>query len=211
MKARTFNPTLADLAPGWRPIVPPKSLASAVLCSESQSCEKYPDAFLSSIAIINFLPMKRSTKIQLTLLASAAAALTGCDHTREAEVQRCLDEHNIVVDERNCETQSASSSPQQGPSGDQNRYRWMYGGNGGYTTGSVVSDAHDAPTDGLDTVRGSALAARGYTAGGARVGIGEDGGFSSPPSSRGGFGSTGHAMSGGGHEGGEAGGHGAGE
>jgi hypothetical protein len=75
--------------------------------------------------------------------------------------------------------------------------------------GSVVYDAHDAPTDGLGTVRGSQLAANGYTEGGARVGITEGGGFTSPPSSRGGFGSSGHAFGGeGGH--GE-GGHGAGE
>jgi hypothetical protein len=152
--------------------------------------------------------MKKTKSIRLTLLtAAAAAALSGCNSIPEAQVQRCVDGRNVMVDESNCQNQPYSSGSggiyggYYGP-----RYRWVYGGNGGYAPGSVVYGASDQPLGGLSTVRASELQSRGYTAGGGRVGITESGGFTSP-SSRGGFGSMGHAFAGGGGEGG----HGAGE
>ena len=155
--------------------------------------------------------MKKSKKVTLTLCtAAAAAAIAGCNRTREAQVQRCIDDQNITVEDRNCEAQPGSgvngvpASTSLGP-----RFRWVYGGNGGYIPGSVVYNAQDTPTDGLGAVRASQLAASGYNQGGARVGVTTEGGFTSPPSSRGGFGSSGHAFSGEGAHG--EGGHGAGE
>jgi hypothetical protein len=149
--------------------------------------------------------MKKTSSIKLTLLtAAAAAALSGCNRTREAQVQRCVDSQNVMVDESNCQNQPYSTGSggyyggYYGP-----RYRWVYGGNGGYAPGSVVYGASDVPQEGLGSVRASELQSRGYTAGGARVGVTESGGFTSPSSSRGGFGSMGHAFAGGGHGGGE--------
>jgi len=145
--------------------------------------------------------MKKSSKVTLTILtAAAAAAIAGCDSATQAQVQRCVDEHNVMVDERNC---YAPTGGGYGGSGyySPSRYRWVYGGNGGYTPGSVVYGASNFPESGLGTVRASELASHGYHEGGGHVGISSTGGFTAP-SSRGGFGSTGHSMSGG---------HGAGE
>jgi hypothetical protein len=144
-------------------------------------------------------PMKKSKRVNLTLCtAVAAAAMSGCNRIREAQVQRCINDANVMVEDRNCET-----SPYSGVAGGSGsygpRHRWVYGGNGGYAPGSVVYDAHDTPTDGMGTVRGSELAARGYAEGGGRLGIAESGGFTTPPSSRGGFGALGRAFSGSGH------------
>lgn len=159
--------------------------------------------------------MKKSKKVTLTLCtAAAAAAIAACNRTREAEVQRCIDDHNVMALDRNCEKQTpppgSGSSGSGASSGEGPSYRWVYGGNGGYAPGSIVYDAHDAPTDGLGSVRTSTLAASGYSEGGARVGIAEGGGFTAPPSSRGGFGSSRYAFAGEGAHG-EGGGHGAGE
>lgn len=150
--------------------------------------------------------MKKTSSIKLTLLtAAAAAALSGCNRMREAQVQRCVDGQNIMVDESNCQNQQPYSTGSGGYYGGYSgpRYRWVYGGNGGYAPGSIVYGGSDHPEQGLSAVRASELQSRGYSAGGARVGITESGGFTSP-SSRGGFGSMGHAFSGGE-------GHGAGE
>jgi hypothetical protein len=150
--------------------------------------------------------MKKSKKVTLTLCtAAAAAALAGCNRTREAQVQRCIDDQNVTVEDLNCEAQPGSGVTGGSASTSfGRRYRWVYGGNGGYVPGSVVYNVQDTPIDGLGTVRASQLAASGYNEGGARVGVTAEGGFASPPSSRGGFGSSGHAFSG-------EGGHGAGE
>ena len=49
--------------------------------------------------------MKRSTQVTAPLLAAAALSLlTGC---RKPEMQRCVDEHNNVVDDSFCQNQSA--------------------------------------------------------------------------------------------------------
>lgn len=179
--------------------------------------------FVGSCVYNLLSPMKKSQKVTLTLLtAAAAAAISGCNRVAEAEVKRCVDDRNIMADERNCDvhpspagsTASGGGGGATGSSGDSSsntgtsgyygpRYRWVYGGNGGYMPGAIVYGAHAIPTEGLSTVRASELEARGYTAGGARVGIAEGGGFTAPPSSRGGFGASGHAFSGegGGHAG----------
>jgi hypothetical protein len=140
--------------------------------------------------------MKRSAQITLTLLAVAAA--TACSRTREAQVQRCVDDKNAVAEDINCESPQRRGAP-YGAYYFPHRYRWVYGGNGGYIPGSIVSGYAESPTQGVETVRGSALAARGYNAGGGRVGVSSGGGFTAPPSAHGGFGATGegHASGGG--------------
>lgn len=166
---------------------------------------RFPLPKSADAAIIVFPSMKKTSSIRLTLLtAAAAAALSGCNRTREAQVQRCVDSQNVMVDESDCQNQpysTGSGGYYGGAFGP--RYRWVYGGNGGYVPGSVVYGASDLPEEGLNAVRASELQSRGYTAGGGRVGITEGGAFTSP-SSRGGFGSMGHGFAGGE-------GHGAGE
>jgi len=115
---------------------------------------------------------------------------------REAEVQRCIDESAQMADEQNC--RDARTRPQTGPYGVYHpAYRWVYGGNGGYIPGSRVTGYSEVPTANVEHVTASSLVSRGYSVGGARVGITQSGGFAAP-SSRGGFGSTGEGHSGGG-------------
>jgi hypothetical protein len=82
--------------------------------------------------------MKRSTQVTAPLLATAALAiLTGC---RAPEMQRCVDEHNNVVDDSFCKNQP--NQAQQRPDGHGGfipiilPYRYYYGGWGGYGIGT---------------------------------------------------------------------------
>lgn len=87
--------------------------------------------------------MKRSTHVAAPLLASAALAmLAGCRHQ---EMQRCVDEHNTVVDESLCKAQ-----PQRNPAGGfyPIPFRYYYGGYGGYGLGSSVGGGAFAPSAG---------------------------------------------------------------
>jgi hypothetical protein len=132
--------------------------------------------------------MKKTQSITLTILA--ATALAGCGRgVREAEVKRCVDENNVMQDDRDCNQQR--SGPGTRP------YRYVYGGNGGYWPGSIVTNAKDSPTPSLPSVNASELAAKGVTSGGARVGVSSSG-FTTAPSARGGFGATGEGHGGGG-------------
>jgi hypothetical protein len=97
--------------------------------------------------------MKRSTHVAAPLLASAALAmLAGC---RNQEMQRCVDEHNTVVDDSLCKAQ-----PQRNPAGGfyPIPFRYYYGGYGGYGLGGVVGGGAYAPIAGhsysSSTIRG---------------------------------------------------------
>jgi hypothetical protein len=93
--------------------------------------------------------MKRSSHVAAPLLASAALAmLTAC---RKPDMQRCVDEHNVVVDDSLCGN----------PAGQQNNnyyhpggglylspYRWYYGGSGGYVPGAIVTGGGYTPVAG---------------------------------------------------------------
>ena len=119
--------------------------------------------------------MRRSQQVAAPLLASAAlAALTAC---RSPQMQRCVDEHNVVVPDNLCQNQP--SQQMNGgtffhPYGSPGYYRWYYGGIGGYGAGTVVGGGGYTP-----------LAGSSYAT----------------STSRGGFGST-HASGGHGGEGG---------
>ncbi len=98
--------------------------------------------------------MKRSSHVAAPLLASAALAfLTAC---RKPEMQRCVDEHNTVVDDSLCANQpNAQNNNLAHPGGGMGGggigympYRWYYGGMGGYGRGSIVSGGGYAPIGG---------------------------------------------------------------
>jgi hypothetical protein len=100
--------------------------------------------------------MKRSAQVTAPLLAAAALSLlTGC---RRPEMQRCVDEHNNVVDDSFCKNQP---NAQQRPDGHGGflplfiPYRYYYGGWGGYGLGSQVGGGSYSATPGRSyTTRG---------------------------------------------------------
>jgi hypothetical protein len=139
----------------------------------------------------NQIPMRKSQNVTLTILA--AAALAGCgNNVKELEVKRCIDGNGVMQDDGNCNNNSRYGL-------GQGRYRYVYGGNGGYTPGSVVTGARETPSPGIESVDAAVLAARGVTSGGARVGMTSNG-FTTAPSARGGFGAHGSGADGGGGE-----------
>jgi hypothetical protein len=93
--------------------------------------------------------MKRSTQVAAPLLAAAALSLlTGC---RKPDMQRCVDEHNNVVDDSFCKNQP---NQQQRPDGHGGfipffpLYRYYYGGWGGYGLGTHADGGAFTPTPG---------------------------------------------------------------
>src|SRR3979490_589320 len=93
--------------------------------------------------------MKLSPQVTPPLLAAAALSLlTGC---RRPEMQRCVDEHNNVVDVSLCNTKP--NHPQQRPDGHGAfipffPYHYYYGGWGGYAIGSQIGGGSSSPTPG---------------------------------------------------------------
>ena len=137
--------------------------------------------------------MKRSGRVAAPLLAAAAVGLmAGC---RRPEMQRCVDEQNHVVAESFCQANGVApaygSGGVSGGMGYFPRYRYYYGGGGGWNLGSSVYGGDYAPLGG-HSYTSSSSAAHSESVGG-RIGSG---------TSRGGFGGT--------HGGGEGGGHGGG-
>ena len=92
--------------------------------------------------------MRRSTQVTAPLLAAAALSLlTGC---RRPEMQRCVDEHNNVVDDSLCKDQP---NAQQRPDGHGGfipffPYHYYYGGWGGYGIGTPAGGGSYSPTPG---------------------------------------------------------------
>ena len=124
--------------------------------------------------------MRRSAYVTAPLLALAASAmLAGC---RKPDMQRCVDEHNVVVGDTLCQAQGVQGSQQQRSDGHGGfipfiiPYHYYYGGYGGYGLGSSVGGGSFAPSAGRSYANST----------GARFGT-----------ARGGFGST-HGGSGGG-------------
>ena len=99
--------------------------------------------------------MKRSTQVTAPLLAAAALSLlTGCNK----QMQRCVDEHNNVVDDSLCNNQP--NQPQQRPDGNGGflpffPYHYYYGGYGTYGIGSQAGGGSYTPAPGASyTTRG---------------------------------------------------------
>lgn len=90
--------------------------------------------------------MKRSTNVTAPLLASAAISLlTGC---RTHEMKRCVDEHNVVVDNSLCDAQQYQQQQHPTPGG-YFPYHYYYGGYGGYSRGSVATGGSLNPRAGV--------------------------------------------------------------
>jgi hypothetical protein len=90
--------------------------------------------------------MKRSTQVAAPLLASAALAfLAGC---RSHEMKRCVDDHNVVVDDSHCSAQQPNQQQNGGVGFYPVPYRWYYGGWGGYYPGTAVGGGGFAPAAG---------------------------------------------------------------
>ncbi len=124
--------------------------------------------------------MRRSAYVFAPLLASAAVALSSGCH--RADPQRCVDEHNVVVDPKFCENlppgaiSSGTPTNHGGYYGNggifmPHMYRNYYGGVGGYALGSIVNGGSFTPVPG-----------HSYSTGGR--------GMSTSGTSRGGFGSS---------------------
>ena len=118
--------------------------------------------------------MKRSTQVTAPLLAATALSLlTGCHR----EMQRCVDEHNDVVDDSFCQNQPAQ---QQRPDGHGGfipfyPYRFYYGGWGGYGLGTQVGGGSFTPAPGASyTTRGGFGSS--FAEGASHSGGGEGGG-----------------------------------
>ena len=84
--------------------------------------------------------------------------LTGC---KKPEMQRCVDEHNVVVDEKLCQAQQGlQSNPQQNTGGHSTPifipYHYYYGGYGGYGLGSTVGGGSFSPSSGHSYANSSA-------------------------------------------------------
>jgi hypothetical protein len=90
--------------------------------------------------------VKKSTSVAAPLLASVALAfLAGC---RQREMQRCVDEHNTVVDDSLCNATQQAHQPNPAGGFFPYPYRWYYGGWGGYSRGSAVGGGGFAPAAG---------------------------------------------------------------
>ncbi len=113
--------------------------------------------------------MKRSSQVAAPLLAAAALSLlTGC---RRPEMQRCVDEHNNVVDDSFCQNQP-NQLPQSHP-GYIPLYRYYYGGWGGYSTGTVVGGGSYSPLAGHSYSSGTTRGGFGSSFGGGHGSSGE--------------------------------------
>jgi hypothetical protein len=89
--------------------------------------------------------MKRSSHVAAPLLASAALSLlAGC---KQAQMQRCVDEHNVVVDDSLCQNQPGQQNNNYYHPGGF--YRYYYGGTGNYFPGSIASGGGYAPVSGF--------------------------------------------------------------
>lgn len=126
----------------------------------------------------------KSKIVGLTLLSSLALGIAGCDDPKQ-EVQRCVDQNNVVIDEQQCET--ADHLKAQYANGQVPTpipywwyYHWIFGGNGGYTRGSVIYGGSMRPSIGFTSVRSTVIVNNGGRMPSASSGI-----------SRGGFGSIG--------------------
>jgi hypothetical protein len=89
--------------------------------------------------------VKRSSNVAAPLLASAALTiLAGC---RDEQMQRCVDQHNVVVDDSFCQTQPGQQNNNyyHPPGGI---YRYYYGGAGSYSPGSAATGGGFSPQTG---------------------------------------------------------------
>src|SRR5258706_6208380 len=84
--------------------------------------------------------MKKSAKVTLAFLSSfAAATMNGCDNDNDGdwvEAKRCVDNNNVVVEDRMCEA--------SGPASHYHSY--YYGGHGYYMDERAYGGGRVAPS-----------------------------------------------------------------
>jgi len=106
--------------------------------------------------------MRRSHQVAAPLLAAAALAMiTGC---RKPEMQRCVDEHNRVVDDSLCANQPIQQQHSDGHGGFIPLilpYRYYYGGFGGYGLGTPVGGGYFNPDPSRSYTTRSGVTTRG--------------------------------------------------
>ncbi len=93
--------------------------------------------------------MKKSSHVSVIFLSSfAAAIMTGCGDDGDwseahwVEAKRCVDNHNIVVEDRLCDETSSSRG------GSHGGHSFYYGGRG-YYPGEVASGGGRVPQGGV--------------------------------------------------------------
>lgn len=64
-------------------------------------------------------------------------------------MKRCVDDHNVVVDDSFCNAQQQTTPVQPGGGYVPVPYRWYYGGWGGYSRGSTVGGGAYTPSAGV--------------------------------------------------------------
>ncbi len=89
--------------------------------------------------------MKKSAQVSLIFLSSfAAAVMNGCDSNDGGdwvEAKRCVDNNNVVVEDRMCDEPS-------GRSGGHGSHFFYYGGRG-YYPGNIASGGGRVPQGGV--------------------------------------------------------------
>ncbi len=108
--------------------------------------------------------MKRSQAITLTLLAAAAAGLTGC---RKTEMMRCVDDKQRIVDDAYCNQQPGQTTNTTTPGARPGfvgyyPYHWWYGGSTGGRVGDTVMGGASTPTPGTRGVSASGVSRGGF-------------------------------------------------
>jgi len=91
--------------------------------------------------------LKKSAQVRLGLLATLAVSLTSCNRK---EMQRCVDDHDIVVNDQYCEQGYNNNYPRTGL-----LYHWYYGGGGGYVPCTSAFGGSITPHAGFSSVRSS--------------------------------------------------------
>jgi hypothetical protein len=91
--------------------------------------------------------VKKSTSVAAPLLASAALSmLAGC---KQPQMKRCVDEHNVVVDNSFCNNQQTPPNNNNYHPVVPGVFRYYYGGAGGFGPGSIAAGGGFAPAAGV--------------------------------------------------------------
>ncbi len=127
--------------------------------------------------------MRKSRHVAAPLLAAAALSMTsGC---RKPEMQRCVDESNIVVDDSLCANQPQTNQQNQNLGGGSSgyvpyhpMYHYYYGGWGGFGWGTRAGGGSTLPSEGRSYINsaGHTTTVRGGFGSSMSHGSGEHGG-----------------------------------
>ena len=104
--------------------------------------------------------MKKSAEVTVAFLSSlAAAVMNGCGNDGEwVEAKRCVNNDNVVVEDRWCEETSGSTSHRGG-----GFHSYYYGGRG-YYPGEIASGGGRVPQGGVSYRSASAIPRGGFGA-----------------------------------------------